>query len=164
MKLETLVVGVLQENCYILVKNNKVLIIDPGDDASYIDKYINNNLVGILVTHHHFDHVGALDFLKEKYHVLENSVSDPDFKFEIIDTPGHSSDSKTFYFKEINSMFVGDFIFKDGIGRCDLPTGNVNEMIESLNKMTKYNKDIIIYPGHGEASTLGMELKKYINY
>ena len=41
-------------------------------------------------------------------------------------------------------MFVGDFIFEGTIGRMDLPTGNINEMKESINKIIKYDKDIVI--------------------
>ena len=56
-------------------------------------------------------------------------------------------------------MFVGDFIFKDNIGRVDLPTGNYQEMIESINKIKKYDDDIVLYPGHGDSTTLGHEKK-----
>ena len=54
-------------------------------------------------------------------------------------------------------MFVGDFLFKNGIGRVDLPTGNIEEMKLSLNKIFEYNDNIIVYPGHGEATTIGIE-------
>ena len=77
------------------------------------------------------------------------------FNFEVIYTPGHKEDAITFYFKDYNAMFTGDFIFKDAIGRTDLPGGNMESMIESLNKIKSYNKDIIIYPGHGDKTTLG---------
>ena len=54
-------------------------------------------------------------------------------------------------------MFTGDFIFKENIGRTDLETGNMLEMQESLNMIKKYGDDIILYPGHGESTTLGYE-------
>ena len=60
-------------------------------------------------------------------------------------------------------MFTGDFIFKDGIGRTDLG-GNNFDMINSINKISKYNKDIKIYPGHGDPSILGTELEKIKRY
>ena len=59
-------------------------------------------------------------------------------------------------------MFTGDFLFQNSIGRCDLPGGNEEEMFSSLLKMKNYPEDIIIYPGHGEKSILGMELNRYI--
>ena len=57
--------------------------------------------------------------------------------------------SVSYYFKDLNSIFSGDFIFYENIGRCDLPTGNYNIMKESINKIKKYNNSIKIYPGHG---------------
>ena len=61
-------------------------------------------------------------------------------------------------------MFVGDFIFKGTIGRCDLKGGNVNDMKKSINLIKMYDKKIKLYPGHGEYTYLGYELEnnKYI--
>ena len=163
MNVKRVIVGELEENCYILEKENKCIIIDPGDE---VDKIINNikySVIGILITHYHFDHIGALELLKEKYNINENNYNIDGFSFEVIDTPGHTSDSKTYYFKDDNIMFVGDFIFKNGIGRMDLPTGNKEEMIKSLNKIFTYPLDTIIYPGHGEETTLKDE-RENIDY
>ncbi len=164
MNIKRVVVGPLEENCYIVENNNKCLIIDPGDD---VDKIINNikySVVGILITHYHFDHIGALDELKEKYNIDENNYNIKDFDFEVIKTPGHTSDSKTYYFKDNNIMFVGDFIFKDSIGRMDLPTGSVLEMKNSISKILKYPSNTILYPGHGDSTTIGNEKKNLDNY
>ena len=166
MEIKTVITGTLEENCYILIKNNKCLIIDPGADYQNIKEAIGDNKVlGVLITHSHFDHVGALrNFLSKKgvkifkkSNTLEQEYNIGDFSFECIYTPGHSADSITFYFKEINSMFVGDFVFKDSIGRCDLPTGNIVEMKNSIEKIKKYDDNIIIYNSHGESTTLGYE-------
>jgi len=51
------------------------------------------------------------------------------FKFKVIFNPGHSSDSVSYYFYKDNLLFCGDFIFKNNIGRCDLPNGNIKEMM-----------------------------------
>lgn len=170
MKIDKLIVGSLQENCYILEKNNNVLVIDPGDEFDKINQFIKNkNLVGILVTHNHFDHIGALKQLINTYNVKvydktileEKFYNINDFHFKVIYTPGHTKEEITYYFKEDNTMFTGDFIFQDGIGRCDLPGGNEKEMLDSLYKMKKYPRDTIIYPGHGNKSILGIELDKY---
>ena len=157
MKIKRIIVGELEENCYIVEKNNKCIIIDPGDEVNKIIENITCEVVGILITHYHFDHIGALDELKEKYNIKENNYHILGFNFEVIDTPGHTSDSKTYYFKKDNIMFVGDFLFKNGIGRMDLPTGNENDMINSLEKIYKYPLNTIIYPGHGDSSTLEAE-------
>ena len=57
-------------------------------------------------------------------------------------------------------MFIGDFIFKDSIGRTDLPGGNMIEMEQSIEKIKNYNDDVILYPGHYEETTLGEEKQK----
>ena len=59
-------------------------------------------------------------------------------------------------------MFVGDFIFKGSIGRCDLPSGNIKEMKKSINLIKKYDKNIKLYPGHGDETSLGYEIENNI--
>ena len=67
MKIDIVKVGELECNCYLLSIGNKVLVIDPGDDADKIMNVIGNrDVVGIIVTHYHFDHIGALEELKNK--------------------------------------------------------------------------------------------------
>ena len=56
-------------------------------------------------------------------------------------------------------MFVGDFIFRGTIGRCDLEGGNIKDMKNSLNIIKKYDKDVKLYPGHGDITTIGYELE-----
>lgn len=59
-------------------------------------------------------------------------------------------------------MFTGDFLFKGTVGRTDLPTGDYERMQESIEKIKKYDKNIKIYPGHGETSKLELEFKNNI--
>lgn len=158
MKIDRLVVGKLETNCYIITKNDKTIIIDPGDDA---DKIINfckdKDVVAILVTHYHFDHIGALEKVKDYFAVPINPSSVIDFCYEIIKTPGHKEDCLTFYFKEDKVMFDGDFIFYNSIGRMDLEGGNILDMQKSLKLISKYDDDVILYPGHGPHTLLGKE-------
>lgn len=164
MEIKTIQVGYLDTNCYILTKDNECIIIDPGDDFDKIKKEIGNNkVVGCLVTHFHQDHIEALEEVVSYYEVEINKESFGKFKYETIETPGHTFDSKTFYFYKDKIMFTGDFIFKDGIGRTDLG-GNDKDMINSINDFMKYNDDIILYPGHGPSTTLGQEKNNLLNY
>ena len=164
MKIEKVVVGNLEENCYILDINNKVLVIDPGDEFDKINKIINNReVLAILITHKHFDHIGALDNFKNVNiysfdNLEEKEYKLSDFIFDVIFNPGHSSDSVSYYFKKENKLFCGDFIFYHNIGRYDLPTGNMDVMLGSINKIKKLPKDVIIYPGHGIETTLEEEI------
>ena len=166
MKIENIKVGRLECNCYILSLDNYVLVVDPGDDYEKIKKVIGNRkILGILITHNHFDHVGALsDFINEynvkiykSSNVEEKKYKCGPFEFEIIFTKGHSDDSICFYFYKDNLMFVGDFIFADSIGRCDLDGGSVDEMKKSIKMIKKYDDSIVIYPGHGHKTILGIE-------
>lgn len=163
MEIKTIKVGYLQTNCYLLIKNNTCLVVDPGDEFNKILESIGNlKVLGILITHNHFDHIGALELLKKEYNVKaydynnlkEQEYKIGDFKFEVIYTLGHSNDSITYYFKEDNLMLVGDFIFFCSIGRTDLETGNIKEMEKSLLKIKKYPNDTKLYPGHGVSTTL----------
>ena len=164
MNIKIIKVGYLEENCYIVEKNDNCIIIDPGDEAEKIINYITLNVTEILITHYHFDHIGALKELQDKYKVGVNSFDNPYFNYEVIETPGHTADSKTFYFKDDNIMFVGDFIFKDSIGRMDLPTGSVSDMKKSLDKILTYPLNTILYPGHGEFTTIEKEKENINSY
>ena len=160
MEINRVVVGPLETNCYILKKDNKCLVIDPGDEYDKIEKNIGQNeVVGVIITHYHFDHIGALNnfnnkLILDKHNLEEKEYNIDNFKFDVIYTPGHKEDCITIYFKEDKIMFTGDFIFKGAIGRTDLEGGNYLDMLNSLNKIDKYDKDIIIYPGHGDKTTL----------
>ena len=171
MEIKKIVTGALEENCYVLLSDKTCLIVDPGADSKKIKEVVGDHKVqSILITHSHFDHIGALrDFLNENRKLMVYKKSNlmdgeekkvGDFTFQVIYTPGHSSDSVTFYFEKEKVMFVGDFLFKENIGRCDLPTGSMADMKNSLQKISKYPDDIVIYSGHGEDSSLGEEKKK----
>ncbi len=168
MEIKKVIVGELEENCYIVKENDCCLIIDPGSEFEKIQKAIGNlQVVGVLVTHHHFDHVGALKQVLKTYHTDlydDNSCQEKEyvvapFTFQVIKNPGHTTDSISFYFEKEKIMFVGDFIFFESIGRCDLEGGNFSKMKESIEKLKKYPDDMILYPGHGEKTTLEYEKK-----
>lgn len=173
MKIEVLKVGELRCNCYLLDIDGNILVIDPGDEyLKIIDKIGNRKVCGIVITHHHFDHDGAVLEIINKYGCMvydrfnlsegENKIDK--FIFDVIYTPGHKEDLITLYFKNDKVMFCGDFIFKDSIGRCDLPGSSISLMVNSIEKIKKYDRDIVIYPGHGDKTTLGYEIDNNIYF
>lgn len=83
------------------------------------------------------------------------------FNFVVLHTPGHTSGSVCYYAEEENCIFTGDTLFKMAIGRVDFPTGDSRQMRDSLNRLFKLNENIVVYPGHGESTTIGEE---YLNY
>lgn len=165
LKILCIVNGYLEENCYIIHNNKNALIIDPGSESNKIISEIEKlklNVVGILITHYHFDHVGALNEIKDKYndaliidYKSENDIKIKEFKFSKISNYGHTLDSVSYYFKKDKIMFTGDFVFKDSIGKYDIENEDI--MFESLKKFKLFDDDIIIYPGHGDSSSVGYE-------
>ena len=169
-------VGYLQANCYLLIKENNCLIIDPGDEENRIVEEIKERELkplAVLVTHHHLDHdkyakdLGMIYGITvyDYHNLFEGTKQIGDFQFETIYTPGHTSDSITLYFPLDDSssgvMFTGDFLFKGSMGRTDLETGNYKEMLTSLNNLKKYkDSDITIMPGHGDATTISLEFSE----
>ncbi len=172
MKIKIVENGDLRENCYLLEIDNKYLVIDPGSEFDKINSYINEDgeVLAILITHRHFDHIGALDEFVKTYKcpVYDRMGTEEDtykigpFSFNVIFNPGHTKDSISFYFFGEKKLFSGDFIFEGNIGRCDLEGGSMTDMMESIQKIKKYPDDLTIYPGHGEFTKLGHEkLKNY---
>lgn len=170
MKIKKVVVGILNTNCYIVENNGECLVIDPGSDIDKIVSNINKNVVGVLLTHRHFDHVGALNDLVSKYNVKVYDKSNlkeginyvGSFKFNVVYNLGHTLDSISFIFGDV--MFSGDFIFNNAIGRCDLG-GDFDLMKCSIKKLLKEKINYHIYPGHGDDTYLDNErvcLETYI--
>lgn len=164
MQIKKIEVGYLQTNCYVLIDNNDVIVIDPGNEYKKIEKEIKNKkILAVIVTHHHFDHIGALKYFDNKLILDKNNLQEKNYKigpfeFNIIYTPGHTNDSITIYFEKEQIMFTGDFLFKESIGRTDLG-GNYSDMLKSIKKIKQYNDDIKIYPGHGDRTSLDFEKK-----
>ena len=170
MEVKRVVTGYLDENCYVLIENGTCLVVDPGDNYNKIkDEIGDNKVLGVLITHSHFDHIGALrKFLTKKSIKIfkKSNIEDGkeyeigEFKFKAYNTPGHSADSVSFYFEEDKALFIGDFVFKGSIGRCDLPSGSSEKMAQSIKKLkSTFPEDTVLYPGHYDTTTLKEEIK-----
>lgn len=191
-------VGELAVNCYLCGDADELIIIDPGSESEKILKIINDNnfkVKYIVLTHCHYDHIGAVYDLKEKLgaeiivcekeksNYLNTSVNlathfcagctiaPPDmcvkegdiiksgeFEFKVIETPGHTSGGMCLYSGDC--LFSGDTLFKLSIGRCDFPTGDMKTLLSSVkNKLFVLPEDTKVYPGHGDSTTIGFEMK-----
>ncbi|MCD7836642.1 MAG: MBL fold metallo-hydrolase [Lachnospiraceae bacterium] len=81
--------------------------------------------------------------------------------FRVLLTPGHTSGSCCYYFEEAGFLLCGDTIFLESVGRTDFPTGSMSALVRSVKeKLFILPDDTKLYPGHGEATTVGHE-KKY---
>jgi hydroxyacylglutathione hydrolase len=78
---------------------------------------------------------------------------------EIRHTPGHSPGHVVFYCESAETVFCGDLIFQGSVGRTDLPGGNAHLLMESIRKqILTLPPQVKLWPGHGEATTVGEEL------
>lgn len=80
------------------------------------------------------------------------------FEFDVIHTPGHSPGSVSFVFRDQGFVISGDVLFQRGIGRTDLPGGDLKQLVHSIrNRLYLLDDTFIAYPGHGPATKIGVE-------
>jgi hydroxyacylglutathione hydrolase len=87
----------------------------------------------------------------------EDEIKIGGYIFKVIATPFHTKGSVCFYVESEKVLFSGDTLFHLSIGRTDLPSGSNRTVGESLSKLAKLPKDVKVYPGHGEMTTMGTE-------
>jgi len=92
---------------------------------------------------------------------FDEELSVAGLDFDIIHTPGHSKGSACLYLESEGVLFSGDTLFRAGHGRYDLPGGNVQELVKSLNMLLSLPGDTVVYPGHGEKTTIYEEYRRY---
>lgn len=199
MHIEQIKTGMIEENCYLVYNDEALLIIDPGEDAAKIKTQIEKTQqqpVAILLTHTHYDHIGAVEELRQFYQIpvyvspLEQSwlgdpilnlsglgrhddianiiVSPAEYEFEmkpyrlgnmtfrVVPTPGHSIGSVSFIFDDF--VVSGDALFKGSIGRTDLYTGNLEQLLHSIQtQLFVLPDEFAVYPEHGDATTIEHE-------
>ena len=83
-------------------------------------------------------------------------------EFKVLHTPGHTNGSTSLYCQEQDLLFSGDTIFHGTWGRCDLPTGSIEDIMNSINKkIMTLPESTIIYPGHGKSTMVKEEKPIY---
>ena len=88
--------------------------------------------------------------------------ADPDFCLKVIYTPGHTTDSVTFYSEAEHVAFVGDTIFRGSIGNYQYPGGNPEDLQRSIiNRIFTLPDETILCSGHSEQTTVGTERRRY---
>ncbi len=191
MNISTLSLGMLQTNCYLLSNGDRCLAIDPGGEPEKVLDFLRRQgltLEAILLTHGHFDHVGAVKPLAEEtgcpVYLCQEDLSLPGtmtagplyythsygegdqltlagMTFTVLHTPGHTPGSVCLRFGE--HLFTGDTLFAGSCGRTDFPGSSPAAMGRSLTRLAALRENLKIYPGHGETTTLDEE-KRYNPY
>lgn len=190
MNIKTIPVGQLETNCYVVVNEETLacVVIDPGDESNTIMDYIESNRLrceAIMLTHGHFDHVGAVNEILEqtgcalyinprdegyevgksgmkfkmpeggKYYDDGDIIVEAGLEFKVLATPGHTPGSVCLICGD--ALFTGDTLFRGSCGRTDLPGGSMREEMRSLKKICELEGDFEVYPGHMDSSSLERE-------
>ena len=104
----------------------------------------------------------------KKWRSAENLLEDGDIlhlgseSIKVISTPGHSKGSICLLCSD--KLITGDTIFASGFGRYDLHGGNVNELADSISSLRSFDRNLTIYPGHGDTAKLGNALDNVAYY
>lgn len=181
MKIKRLIGGNLESNGYVIYdsEQGECFVIDPGYNGEKFLRIIEDlklKMKGILLTHHHYDHVGGVEKIRAATGCpvyIHRADADPykkhadvmlehgdtltlgDEVIKVIHTPGHTKGSVCFYSEQSKLAFTGDTIFNVEIGRIDLEGGSPPEMENSIrNIINLWSNEIIIYPGHGDSSSM----------
>tara|TARA_B100000315_G_C14557453_1_gene578860 strand:- start:1047 stop:1658 length:612 start_codon:yes stop_codon:yes gene_type:complete len=179
--------GPMKNLAYIISDNEtkKAAIVDPAWEIEKIldiTKRNNLNIIYIINTHSHSDHIsGNEEIIKQtnaKLISYYKSPRKPDIpvsendeitlgktKMKFIHTPGHCPDSICIIVN--NKILTGDTLFVGDCGRIDLPGGNIDELYTSLfTKIYKLDDKLEVYPGHdyGEKPFSTIEYEKKHNY
>ncbi|MEE9331227.1 MAG: hydroxyacylglutathione hydrolase [Methylophilaceae bacterium] len=156
-----------EDNYIWLLHNNRdAVVIDPGDAAPVLEilKSKSLNLIAILITHHHADHIdGVAQLLTQyaaevfapkyeqyhfKHHALQDgdkiNIKELDLSFDILWLPGHTLDHIAYL--NATDLFCGDVLFGAGCGR--LLGGTAEQMLHSLNKLKALDPNTQIYCTH----------------
>ena len=195
MEIKVLELGSIGTNCYLISGEKGAVVIDPGFESDTVTEFLNENSQKdrmIILTHAHFDHIGAAPKLRNETDVkiaigiLDNpALSDVninlaslfgtdlepfsanlllkegdlievgDLSFKVIYTPGHTMGSISLLLDD--TLFSGDTLFLQSIGRTDLPGGDFKTLLESLEKLFLLDGEIKVLPGHGGPTNIKHE-------
>ena len=171
VSVEYLVLGMLENNVYLISDGESTLVVDPSCKADAILEALDGRKVdAIVLTHRHFDHVGAARALREKTGAPV-TVKDGDkvqvggMEWKVIATPGHTKGGICLYLDPECTgnpaaapvLVSGDTLFCGTVGRTDFIGGSMDDMRRSLKRLAQLPDDTVVLPGHNALTTIGAE-------
>jgi glyoxylase-like metal-dependent hydrolase (beta-lactamase superfamily II) len=175
----------VDNNVWVVGDDETAVVIDAAHDAEAILAGVGDrDLVAILLTHAHNDHIGAVGDLYEATGATEflhaddlelwlQTYSEPepeddledgdvleigDVEIEVIHTPGHSPGSVCFHIASLGVLFTGDTLFQGGPGATGRSYSDFGTIIDSIrDRLLTLPPDTVVLTGHGDATTIGAE-------
>lgn len=169
-------IPILSDNYIFLItdsKTSEAMVVDPGESEKTMDvlKTRNLKLKGILITHHHSDHIDGIENLKKEFNAkvyapIKNKLQIPlvdhwlqedsqieqgAFQIKVIELPGHTLGHLGYFFKKEMWLFSGDVVFGLGCGR--LFEGSFEQMYETLQKIKTLPVETKIFCAHEYTET-----------
>ena len=190
MEITTLTLGDYMTNCYLVRQeaSSKCLVIDPGYEPQRILAQLEEKKLepeAILLTHGHFDHVGAVQdiaaetdcdvyigaadlglppmitngrlFYTHTY-PAGGTLNLAGLTLRVLPTPGHTPGSVCLLTED--TLFSGDTLFRGSCGRTDFPGGSWEQILSSLKTLAALPGDYRVLPGHGPETTLEQERRQ----
>jgi len=175
------VVGPVDNNVYVVRcrRTGVAALIDAANEHERLLEVVTTlGVASVLETHGHWDHIGAVEHVREEGidvwvraedadmlpgydHLLQDDDVHAvgDLRLRTIHTPGHTPGSICFSLVGTPVLFSGDTLFPGGPGATSFEGGDFPTIITSIEErlFRPYDGDTIVWPGHGAATTLGVE-------